>query len=110
MKPHRIENTVQSTFPSQGLTSTFVLPIAVESNNFFGFVLYEIHKAKVSRKRIKGCNAEMRKNISAPSLNIRKPSLATQRRAVTSYPFLHQILAELLPRGQSEGIYNLSIM
>jgi hypothetical protein len=76
-KAHCIKNVVQSSLPSQGLASSLMLPVAVKSNNFFGFVLYEIHKAKVDQKSIGGCNAEMRKNVSVPSINIKKLSLMT---------------------------------
>jgi hypothetical protein len=73
-----------------------MLSISVKPNDFFGLVLYQIHKAKIGSKSIRWCDGEMRKDISVPSHYIKKPSLASQWRAITRYPFFHQIMANLL--------------
>jgi hypothetical protein len=46
-KTHGIKNLIQPPLPGQSLTSKFVLPVAVITNNLFNLVFYKIHKAKV---------------------------------------------------------------
>ena len=81
-KTHCFKDMVQLPLPSQGLALALVLSITVKSNNLFSFVFYQVHKAKIGGKRIRRCDDETRKDISVPSLYIRKPSLVAQWRAI----------------------------
>jgi hypothetical protein len=75
-----------------------VLSIAIKPNDLFGLVFYQVHKTKIGGERIRWRDGETRKDISVPSLYVRKPSFTAQRRAIASYPFFDQILTNLLVR------------
>jgi hypothetical protein len=44
---HCVEDTIQSPFSSKGLPMAIVFSVAIKSNDFFGLVLYQIHKIEV---------------------------------------------------------------
>jgi hypothetical protein len=83
---------------------------AVKCNDFFSLVLSQVHKTKVGGKSIWWSYIKTWKDVSVPSLYIRKPSLTTQWRAIAGYPFFHQISANLSVRCQSKGIYSFDIL
>jgi hypothetical protein len=49
---HCIEDAIQSPFSSKGLTTALVFFVAVKSDDFFGLVLYLIHKTKVGSESL----------------------------------------------------------